>query len=723
MMQAGGLFGFDAMSQNDNEAMESQAEKMSEGDGKSGMINREKPDAPRSREALVKKWIECVKNAKEHWKADFKAMRDSMDFVRGNQWGNEGESKDKYVANIIQRHIQQRVASLYAKNPKAICKRRRTMDFSIWDESSASLQTAYTQIQSVSSGMAPPTPAFDSAQFMVQDAMQGFQKRAMMDKVAKTLEILFHYYIHNQEPNFKLQMKQLVRRVCTTSIGFVKLGFQRIMEKRPEDVDKITDVTQRISTMERIMADKLDDKIEETSMELERLRLILSDLQKSPQIIVKEGIVFDFPQSTSIIVDPRCRNIRTFVGAQWVAQEFILDANDIKEIYKIDVGKNFSAYKEDAPFQNPYDRSPKGEARDKCVVWEIYSKADGMQYVVCDGYGDFLQEPCEPPLLLERFWPFFTLTFNDIENEKKIYPPSDVELLMPMQKEYNRSRQALREHRIANRPCYAVPQGMLDEEDVMKLQTRPNNAVIALNALQQGQKVDDVIQPVKSVAIDPSLYDVNTIFDDILKTVGAQEANFGGTNSATATQSSIAESSRSAAIASNVDDLDDFLTDLSRSAGQVLLMNLNEETVKSIVGPGAVWPTLSAQNVADELMLEIEAGSSGRPNKAAETANFQQIAPILMQIPGINTEWLAKEAVKRMDDGVDLTDAIAAGAQSIIAMNAQKQMTVTADAQNAPAAQGQKGEQNAQSQPGTPPPPPGPPQTVGGPLAPMPSGM
>jgi hypothetical protein len=518
-------------------------------------------------------------------------------------------------------------------------------------------------------------------------------------------------------------MKQLVRRVCTTSVGFVKLGFQRLMEKRPEDVEKITDVTQQIAEMERMMADKLDNRMEETAAECEKLRLILQDLQSRPQVIVKEGIVFDFPQSSSIIVDPRCRNIRTFVGAQWVAQEFILSPDDVKEIYKIDVGKSFTAYKEEAPFQNPYDRSPKGEARDKCVIWEIYSKADNMMYVVCDGYADFLQEPSEPPLTLERFWPFFTLTFNDIENEKKIYPPSDVELLMPMQKEYNRTRQSLREHRIANRPCYAVPQGMLDEEDVLKLQTRPNNAVVVLNALQPGQKVDDVIQPVKSIGIDPALYDVNTVFDDVLRTVGAQEANLGGTNSATATQSSIAESSRAAAIASNVDDLDDFLSELARAAGQAMLLNLNEETVMKIVGPGAVWPTLTAQDVADELMLEIEAGSSGRPNKAAETANFQQIAPILMQIPGINPEWLAKEAVKRMDDGVDLTDAIAAGVQSIMAMNAQKQLAVGAGPEGDPNAQGDKGAQNQQEHPNAPAPPPGPPETVGGPATPMPSGM
>jgi hypothetical protein len=78
--------------------------------------------------------------------------------------------------------------------------------------------------------------------------------------------------------------------------------------------------------------------------------------------------------------------------------------------------------------------------------------------------------------------------------------------------------------------------------------------------------------------------------------------------------------------------------------------------------------------VASELLLEIECGSSGRPNKAAEIANFERLAPTLIQIPGIDPTWLAKEAIRRMDDGLDITDAIKSALPSIVAMNSQKQM-------------------------------------------------
>jgi hypothetical protein len=712
----GGLGGFQPPM--NPEEMESPEMKMAEGEGKSGIINREPPDPEPNRRALVKRWTSLVTAAKEHWKQDFKRMRSNMDFVHGNQWSNDNESKDKYVANIVQRHLQQKVAALYAKNPKAVCKRRKTLDFAVWDENMQSIMSAMQQLQGAAMGAVDPAVGIQS-QSMIQDAMQGYQKRQMMDKIAKTMEILFHYYIAQQEPGFKLQVKQMIRRACTCSVAYMKVGFQRIMQKRPEDVDKITDVTQRIAMLKRISADQIDDKLTPDDPETEQLRIILEELRARPEQILKEGLLFDFPASTSIIVDPRCRNIRTFIGAQWIAQEFILSKEDMKEIYHIDIGKNYTAYRPDAPAENPLERQKEPGDKDMCVVWEIYSKTDGMLYKVCDGYPDFIEEPSAPDVQLERFWPFFALTFNDIENERKIFPPSDVELLAPMQKEYNRSRQALREHRIANRPLYAVPNGMIDEEDVQKLQTRPNNAVVVLNAMQPGQSVNEVIQVVKPAPIDPALYETNGIFDDVLKTVGGQEANMGGTNSATATQSSIAESSRSAAISSNIDDLDDMLTEMARACGQIMLANLNEETVKRIVGPGAVWPVMSAQEIADELMLEIEAGSSGRPNKAAEVANFQQLAPIMMQIPGLDPTWLLKQAILRMDDSLDTTDALVGGLQSIIAMNSQKQMMApSGNPAEDPNAQGSQGAQNTQPrQPGAAP-LPGPSQTVGG-AAPM----
>lgn len=653
-------------------------------DGK--YLNRENPEPDAARAALVKKWHGIIQSAKKHWEPTFKQMREDMDFLAGDQWPGEIDKKNKYVANITQRHVQQRVAALYSKNPKAVVRRRRTLDFTVWDEKASTLMGAQQQM---AVGMLTP-----QLQALLADVMQGVQKRNLYDRIAKTMEIIFSYTLSEQQPPFKSQMKQLVRRVCATGVGYVKVGYQRVMEKRPEDVDKITDITQQLATLERLIADQTDGEITSTQAEMEQLRLLLTEIQNKPDVIVKEGLVYDFPQSNTIILDPRCRNIRGFVGAQWVAQEFILDINDIKEIYGVDIKGSFRPYINVNSSPTVQTAQEKDKDRKMCCVWEIYSKADGLKYVIAEGYKDFLVEPAEPEVKLERFWPFFSLSFNDVENDIKIYPPSDVALIRPMQKEYNRARQALREHRIASRPKYAVPDGLLDEPDIEKLQTHPANAVIILKGLQPGQSVDSVLQPVKTVPIDPNLYDTEVVFNDVQRVSGSQEANLGGTGNGTATESSIAESSRMSSLQSNVDDLDDMLVEIARASGQIMLLEMSEETVKKIAGPGAVWPVMTANDVAQELFLEVEAGSSGRPNQAVELHNFEKIAPTLLQIPGIDPMWLAKQAITRLDDKLDVTDAITDSMQSIVAMNAAKQPG-TGDPQTDPNLQGQNGGQNA----------------------------
>jgi hypothetical protein len=98
--------------------------------------------------------------------------------------------------------------------------------------------------------------------------------------------------------------------------------------------------------------------------------------------------------------------------------------------------------------------------------------------------------------------------------------------------------------------------------------------------------------------------------------------------------------------------------------------------------------------VSKEIYLKIRAGSSGRPNKAADLANLERVSPFLLQIPGINPEFLAKEYLRRLDDSIDLTEAITSGLPSIMAMNSQKQVG-TGDPTSDPNMQGNQGGNNA----------------------------
>lgn len=626
-----------------------------------------------------------VKADKKHHEKAFKEMKDNMRFAR------EGATKewiaaDKYTVNIVQRHLQQRKSSLYAKNPKASAKRKQKLDFAVWDETPESLQEAMIDITASGQAGMDPQP---QSMAIYEDYQQGMARRRQIDKIGKTMELCYHHALDEQVPRFKTSAKRLVTRTLTCGVGYTKLGFDRAMEHSPDRVNQMEDISARLAKIQRLTDEMGEGELDDDSAGFEELQQSLARLQEEKDLLVNEGLAFDFPRSTAIIPDRNCISLYGWLGAGRVTQEFLFTPDKVKELYGVDITSKYLRYQENGK------RAAVRTDTDKelACVWEVYDRTSGNVFTVCDGYSDYLEPPRAPVIQVEQFFPFWALLFNDLESDEDLFPHSDVYYIRHPQKEINRSGEGLREHRHANRPRYVAPKGVLDEDDTAAVESIGPHQV-AFVGTPPGVKIDEIIQRVPVAGIDPALYSTAPAFEDVLRSVGSQEANIGGTAGATATESSIAESSRMSTQSSNVDDLDDFLTDLARASGQVMLHEYSLETVQEIAGPGAVWPELSPQEIADELHLEIKAGSSGRPNKAQELANFERAAPYVMQIPGIRPEWLAAHVINILDDGIDLTDAIASGIPSITAMNSMIQPG-TGDAETSPEQQGGEGANNS----------------------------
>lgn len=649
-----------------------------------GEPDDEQKEVTMARQNLVTSWVGRVTSAKRVHKDAFERMKRDMDLAF---FGYDPKTwdGDKYVVNLAQRHIQQRTAALYAKNPKAVARPRKRLMTQIWDGKQETIAMAMQTMQASEQNQMP-VPELTAAVIAEYDSIQEEERK--LGRIGETMEILFQYFMQESQPSFKSQMKALVRRMLTTGVGYVKLGFQRELQRRPEITARLNDIKVQIDHLEALAKKASEGKINESSAEMEELMLAARELASQENVIVREGLMFDFPDATSIIVDPRCKQLRGFVGARWIAHEMFFTTDEVEEIYGKQIKGNYTPYdvqgrSHDSSRITSTGADEKESNEDGMVcVYEIYDKPSGLVFVVAEGCKDFLKEPTAPELALETFWPVFSLVCNEVEHQKEIYPPSDVHLIRSMVEEYNRAREGLREHRKANRPAYLSPAGAIEEEEKAKLMSRPAHSVIEIAALTAGQKSEELITPLKTTGIDPNLYEVGSVFNDVQLAVGAQEANFGGTAGATATETSVAESARMSALGAQVDELDSFMSELARSSGAIMLKEMSADQVKKIAGPGAVWPELTAQEIADEIFLEIEAGSTGKPNQAAELRNIERVLPFIIQIPGIDPKWLAKEVLKRMDDKLDIDAALNEQIQSIVAMNG------TADP-NAAAGQGQ----------------------------------
>lgn len=652
----------------------------------------EKPDGeaeiPESRRALVSDWLERIKEAKDHRKLRdaFKRMKECQRIAASGSSDKAWVDSGAYVLPVINRHINLAVAQLYAKDPTIVVKRKPRMLYKVWDEKP---ETAQQALAAFEMGDMTQTP-------LLEDIMAGQQYMMLLDKMARSLEIAWNYFMSEQKHNYKAQLKAAVRRAKVNGVAYAKLGYQRILETNPEITAGIADVTSKIKHLESLIAASEDPErqMSPDDKTLEELRLNLQDLQQQETLLVREGPTISFPRSDALIFDPETVHLKTWAGCGWVAEEMDKSPDDVRKTWGKNLGKNFRTYKDGGR------KNGKTVAR----IYEVWDLVAQQKFVVCEGHDDFIEEPATPAVLLERFNPYFPLVFNEVECDDEVIPPSDVWLTRHPQDEMNRAREGVRQHRRANMPFYGMSKGVLPADDVNKLGSHAAHEVIQFQ-IPAEQDINKVVRKFDHAAIDPAQYDVEGHMSDVMRTVGTQEANLGPTSGATATETSIAENSRQSSTSDNVDDLDEWLTEITKSGGHLMLMQLQKDTVTEIVGPGAAWPDApqTREEVAKDLSLEIEAGSSGRPNNAAELANMERAAPTILQLPGINPAPFVKKYLKLLN--IDTTEGFVEGLPSITAINAAMTKAQTApqpgtgDPASDPAAQGGEGADNA-PQPG-----------------------
>lgn len=660
-------------------------------------VDRDNPNPEASVRQYITKWQDKIKAAKKYFKDDFDRMRDDMKIVRQGA-SDDWLAQKNYTVAIINRYINQAVASLYARNPTAIAERRKTLDFTLWDGKPETAMAAFQQVQA----------GDPNAMATLMDIEQGRQSKAMVDRIGQVMEILFDYYANEQKPRLKPSVKALVRRAKTCGVGYIMLGFQRqFAQLSPDDTATLADARNTLGELQRRMQDYMDAEISTGSEdELFELETLIQQLEDQSNIILREGPLFMFPRATEIIIDPECKQLAGFIGAGWIVREFYKSPDDVQKLYNKDVKKSFTPYTENgkddlATYSSTVDSegNANGKKSGLVCIWEVYNKDLNETFTIADGYGGFLREPGVPDYWMEGFWPVFALTFNECESEDKLYPFSDVHQLKHVQAEYNRSRQYRRLHREANKPKYMSIKGRLSKEDKELLASHQAHSLIELDGMGTNEPVGNLIQQFKSVPMDPALYETNSEMEDVLRIVGAQEANIGGAAGSTATEVSVGESSRMTSLSSNVDDLDEFLSDVISACGQLMLMELSKETVQEIAGVGAVWPELNREQIAKQIYLKVRAGSSGRPNKAAELANMERGMPYLLQLPGVNPYPLAKRYADLLEINID--DIIVEGLPSITAINAQmgKNNTGQPGGEGGPSDPNQQGNNGANNAP------------------------
>jgi len=188
------------------------------------MSKKKKKQAESKQNQLVSLWLERIATAKKHWKDPFAQMRADMQFAKGIQ---QDDPEEHYTANFTLNHVQKKTAFLYAKNPKIRAERRQKMIFAQWGGDLAEIAEAKQALQMIQQEIgADPEAAYDiklatrmqEVQSLIDDYEQGKAHMEMLEKIGKTLESLFHYFLNETFPRFKIAAKQGIRRAITTGV-------------------------------------------------------------------------------------------------------------------------------------------------------------------------------------------------------------------------------------------------------------------------------------------------------------------------------------------------------------------------------------------------------------------------------------------------------------------------------------------------------------------------
>jgi hypothetical protein len=487
-------------------------------------------------------------------------------------------------------------------------------------------------------------------------------------KFASTAEIVLEQKVI-KEPKLKEQAKANVRSTMVTALGWLKMVYQKEMGKDPLVEHRIQDAQDNLKRIERLIEVSDDSTRAEHEMAKAELTIEINQLQTSDaEIELYKGFVIDRIKSEDMfILDESIEEFHQYPDAEAIAHRVWFTVDKFEEVFGRKPEATATKYKQRAAQEHSTTEKDKNQNVEYVAVFEVWGRSSNTVYTLCLGEQIWCREPYQPSCTSKRWYPFFALAYNVVEG--RWLPMSDVELLIELQDEYENTRQAYTDHRQDSLPVrFARSNGNLTEADLMRIQNRKARDIIAIEGNPTAPLTNDIGQ-LPSIPIDPAVYDVSQIRNDMDMMSGLSDASRGNLiQPKTATEAEIMEQKMSSRVDERRDTTEDHLTEIFTSALEILLDELTEEDVKAIAGEDATWPQMTKEEIFSMVNVGVRAGSTTKPNKMRERETWVQLLPQIEktmqtvsqlresgQVDMANAAMeLLRETIGRFDERIDL---------------------------------------------------------------------
>lgn len=492
----------------------------------------------------------------------------------------------------------------------------------------------------------------------------------LVKKFGLTAEIVLDQAVV-KEARLKVHVKAALRSTQVTGDGWLKMVLQHDIKTDPLVQDRINDAQDNLQRVNALI-NEIEEGDGELLKEKSELQIQIKALASNSEVKVYKGMVIDRIMTEDILIlDDAVVEFHQYDKAKAIAHRLWYTDDDFEATFEIEAPKGATEFnqrglKADDKSKATTDPANTKGTKYRCVyeIWDLMSQT---VYTVCAGGDQWIRKPYTPEFLASRFYPFFDFGFNVIEGRRR--PLSDVELLIELQDEYNSTRTQYAAHRDDSMPVRVVRKGgQLTEGDIKRLQERKSREIVAVEG-DGGRALSEDMQEFAGVPIDPNVYDVTQIRNDMDLVSGMSDASRGNLiQPKTATEAELMSQSMATRVDERRDVVEDVLTDMFDAALEVLLQALSLDAVKKIAGPDSVWPSMDKDEIRAQVHLSIRGGSTSKPNKAKEQEQWGQVMPIIkdtmesvakLRMAGQNdmakaAVELLKETLSRFDERIDV---------------------------------------------------------------------
>ncbi|KKM87923.1 hypothetical protein LCGC14_1263980, partial [marine sediment metagenome] len=430
--------------------------------------------------------------------------------------------------------------------------------------------------------------------------------------------------------------------------------------------------------------DKDEDEINALIKESE---LLMASLTEKLEVVFRRGLAVDFVRGEDMQVSLDVGEISDYLSANWVAnQMFIqqdeapmmfprLESEDLKTakiFYQRKDKKDASAANvtdSDAEKYTPATQTSDGaEDEVKFIrVVELWDKRDNHIKTMIDGVNRWARLPYQPPYASTRFYPYFELALFEVDGDR--HPQSLTGRLVKLQEEYSSARSNGRLARERSVPGIIFDAQKITPDDIKKIERSVTQEYVGVNPIG-GDDIRKAFAEKPVGQYDPRIYDTTPSVKDMEVMAGVQEAlSQGISRTKTATEANIEQTGFASRTGADRDTEEDVLTDLAQYTAELSMQALPYNYVVKIAGKLAFWPEgLPFEEVVTMVNVEIEGGTTGKPNKQAEQQSWATVMPLIREtiiviqqafatgnVPLAEAlQELLRETLQRMDDRVNL---------------------------------------------------------------------